>query len=113
MLARPLALLRAGAPSSLLLRALCSDAGPSVELTERCAARINKLAGGAEAARQLRLSVEPGGCSGFQYKFELEEASLTESGDVVFEKDGQSYLLGNSLCPKQVTCSHQDSKRAS
>ena len=89
----PSSLPRMGAPSSLLLRALCSDAGPSVELTERCAARINKLAGGAEAARQLRLSVEPGGCSGFQYKFHLEDASELADDDAVIERAGAKLVV--------------------
>lgn len=39
-------------------------------------------------ARVLRLSVEPGGCSGFQYCFELEDRAQLDEQDRVFEKDG-------------------------
>ena len=53
--------------------------------------RLNRKKGLEDPAlqRQLRLSVEPGGCSGFSYKFELEDASeMDEESDVVIEKDG-------------------------
>lgn len=41
----------------------------------------------------MRLSVEPGGCSGFQYRFELEERSTLEEADSVFEKDGAHVVV--------------------
>jgi len=86
------------APRLGLLRAsaqlLCSDAGPStsVQLTERCAARITRLADG-DADKQLRLSVEPGGCSGFQYKFHLEDASELADDDAVIERSGAKLVV--------------------
>ena len=86
------------APRRGLLRAsaqlLCSDAGPStsVQLTERCAARITRLADG-DADKQLRLSVEPGGCSGFQYKFHLEDASELADDDAVIERSGAKLVV--------------------
>lgn len=39
----------------------------------------------------LRLSVEGGGCSGFQYKFDL--ASDIEAGDAVSETEGVKLLV--------------------
>ena len=73
---------------------LCSDAGPStsVQLTERCAARITRLADG-DGDKQLRLSVEPGGCSGFQYKFHLEDASELADDDAVIERSGAKLVV--------------------
>ena len=58
----------------------------ALTLTEAAATRV-----GAIAARQgkpaiLRLSVEGGGCSGFQYKFDLAEAA--EAEDAVSETAG-------------------------
>ena len=60
-------------------------------LTDAAAARV-----GAIAARQgkpaiLRLSVEGGGCSGFQYKFDLAETA--EADDLVSETDGVKLVV--------------------
>lgn len=43
----------------------------SFRLTERAAARIAEIAT-AQGGRALRVAVLAGGCSGFQYKFELD-----------------------------------------
>ena len=44
--------------------------------------------------RVLRLSVEPGGCSGFQYKFEMQpEALVDPSEDIVVEKEGARVVI--------------------
>ena len=39
----------------------------------------------------LRLSVEGGGCSGFQYKFDL--AGAADEGDAISETDGVTLLV--------------------
>jgi iron-sulfur cluster insertion protein len=53
-------------------------------LTERAAARIAEIvaAEGREAA--LRVAVLAGGCSGFQYRFELDDTRLDD--DLVIER---------------------------
>jgi iron-sulfur cluster assembly accessory protein len=60
-------------------------------LTERAAARIAEIvaADGREAA--LRVAVLAGGCSGFQYRFELDEA--TQDDDLLIERDGAKVLV--------------------
>lgn len=60
-------------------------------LTERAAARIAEIvaAGGMPAA--LRVSVLAGGCSGFQYKFDLD--TETQPDDLVIEKAGAKVLV--------------------
>ncbi|WP_137680490.1 iron-sulfur cluster insertion protein ErpA [Aurantiacibacter suaedae] len=55
-------------------------------LTEAAAARINAIAERQQKPAILRLSVEGGGCSGFQYKFDLAQAA--EDDDAVSETAG-------------------------
>ncbi len=49
------------------------DAIAAFGVTDRAAARIAEIAA-AEGKPALRVSVLAGGCSGFQYRFELDEA---------------------------------------
>ena len=55
-------------------------------LSPSAAARVAIIAGKQGKPAILRLSVEGGGCSGFQYKFGL--ADEAEGGDLVVERDG-------------------------
>jgi iron-sulfur cluster assembly accessory protein len=60
-------------------------------LTERAAARIAEIiaAEGRDAA--LRVAVLAGGCSGFQYRFELDEQA--QADDLVIERAGARVLV--------------------
>ena len=40
----------------------------------------------------LRVSVEGGGCSGFQYKFDVERAKAADD-DIVIARDGATVLI--------------------
>ena len=55
-------------------------------LTDAAAKRVAAIAEKQAKPAILRLSVEGGGCSGFQYKFDLAEAA--ENDDMVSETDG-------------------------
>ncbi|UOR16146.1 iron-sulfur cluster insertion protein ErpA [Qipengyuania aquimaris] len=55
-------------------------------LTDAAAKRVAAIAEKQAKPAILRLSVEGGGCSGFQYKFDLAVAA--ESDDMVSETDG-------------------------
>jgi len=57
-----------------------------VELTSSAAARIAAIAAKQGKPAILRLSVDGGGCAGFQYKFGLADA--VESDDTIAEQDG-------------------------
>ncbi|HXF54212.1 MAG TPA: iron-sulfur cluster insertion protein ErpA [Hyphomicrobiaceae bacterium] len=60
-----------------------------VTVTERAARRILELAAGEPI--MLRVSVEGGGCSGFQYKFDLANAPAAD--DVVVEHAGAKVVI--------------------
>ena len=55
-------------------------------LTPAAAARVQLIAAKQGKPAVLRLSVEGGGCSGFQYKFDLADGP--DSDDLVSETDG-------------------------
>ncbi|RKF19038.1 iron-sulfur cluster insertion protein ErpA [Altericroceibacterium spongiae] len=60
-------------------------------LTEAAAKRVGWIAEKQGKPAILRLSVEGGGCSGFQYKFDLAEK--TESDDLVSETAGVKLVV--------------------
>lgn len=64
---------------------------PRVSVTERAAKRIAEIMAGEPSARALRVSVEGGGCSGFQYKFDL--VAGREADDLVIERDGAVVVI--------------------
>jgi iron-sulfur cluster assembly accessory protein len=63
-----------------------------VTLTENAARRISELARNEPANSKLRVSVEGGGCSGFQYKFDLVSEDAAED-DIVIERSGASVVI--------------------
>ena len=64
---------------------------PEMQLLPAAAKRVRTIAEAKKAPAMLRLSVEGGGCSGFQYKFDLAE-EITED-DLVVEEDGVKLLV--------------------
>jgi iron-sulfur cluster assembly accessory protein len=57
-----------------------------MNLSPSAAARVALIARKQGKPAILRLAVEGGGCSGFQYRFELAETS--DADDLVIERDG-------------------------
>ena len=60
-------------------------------VTERAARRIAQIAAAEPSNKLFRVSVEGGGCSGFQYKFDMVDAA--ESDDIVVETAGATVLV--------------------
>jgi iron-sulfur cluster assembly accessory protein len=63
----------------------------SVTVSERAARRIGEILKAEPAGSMLRVSVEGGGCSGFQYKFGVETAKADD--DIVIARDGAVVLI--------------------
>ena len=68
-----------------------------ISLTERAARRINEIMGGEPSGSMLRISVNGGGCSGFQYAFDIERASQPD--DIVVQRDGATVLVDQVSLP--------------
>jgi iron-sulfur cluster assembly accessory protein len=63
----------------------------NVTVSERAAKRIGQILKGEPPGAMLRVSVEGGGCSGFQYKFDIERAKAAD--DLVIDRDGAVVLI--------------------
>ena len=59
---------------------------PPIQLSPNAAQRVATIARKQGKPAILRLAVEGGGCSGFQYRFGLTDA--VEGGDITAETDG-------------------------
>jgi len=62
-----------------------------VTVSERAARKIGEILGREPSGTMLRVSVQGGGCSGFQYKFDTERARADD--DIVIEKAGATVLI--------------------
>ena len=62
-----------------------------ITVSERAARRIGEILQKEPAGTMLRVSVEGGGCSGFQYKFDMERAKTDD--DLVIAREGATVLI--------------------
>jgi iron-sulfur cluster insertion protein len=60
-------------------------------VTERAAARIAEIVAAEGRDAALRVAVLAGGCSGFQYRFELDETP--QDDDLIIERSGARVLV--------------------
>lgn len=65
------------------------------KVTDRAFARLAEIGASADG-QSLRVAVEGGGCSGFQYEITLDKA---EDSDLVLEKDGERVLVDQVSLP--------------
>ena len=65
-------------------------------VTDRALDRLAEIAALTGQARALRVAVEGGGCSGFQYDIKLDDPA---ADDLILEKDGQRVLVDQVSLP--------------
>jgi len=66
------------------------------KVTDRAFARLAEI-NADNGTKSLRIAVEGGGCSGFQYEIKLDE--IAAGDDLVLEKDGQKVLIDSISLP--------------
>ncbi|CCE06023.1 conserved hypothetical protein [Bradyrhizobium sp. STM 3843] len=69
----------------------------AVTISERAARRIGEILKKEDNGAMLRISVEGGGCSGFQYKFDIDRAKADD--DLVIERDQAVVLVDPASVP--------------
>lgn len=65
-------------------------------ITSSCIQRVRALAAKRQDPSYLRVFVDAGGCSGFQYKFDItqdKDEPIDPAEDVVFESDGARVVV--------------------
>ncbi len=65
-----------------------------VELTENAGKQIAKILSGEAAGTVLRIAVSGGGCSGFQYEYNLVQETAADD-DLVLRRSGATVLIDN------------------
>ena len=66
----------------------------NITVTERAARQIGEILRREPPGTMLRVSVEGGGCSGFQYKFDMEQTQAPD--DLVIRREGATVLVDNT-----------------
>jgi len=67
-----------------------ADTG-NISLSASAAKQINIIMSKQGVTKFLRVAVEGGGCSGFQYKFNFADAPLSD--DIILAKDGARVVI--------------------
>lgn len=63
----------------------------TITLSESAAKRINQIMAKEAPGSKLRISVNGGGCSGFEYAFDID--TQVQDDDLVIERDGAAVLV--------------------
>ena len=74
-----------------------TEALSPVTVSANAARRIKEILSSEADGAHLRVSVEGGGCSGFQYKFDVERAQAED--DMVIAREGAVVLVDPASVP--------------
>ena len=66
------------------------------KVTDRAFERLAEINDAADAPKALRVAVEGGGCSGFQYEIKLDDPG---EGDLILEGQGQKVVVDSVSLP--------------
>lgn len=75
-------------------RFLQAENNNGIKITQACVDRLKEIATNEQF---LRVTVDGGGCSGFQYRFDLD--SNIQDDDKCFEKDGAKIIVDRISLP--------------
>ncbi|MEM6415175.1 MAG: iron-sulfur cluster insertion protein ErpA [Pseudomonadota bacterium] len=64
---------------------------PGIKVSDRAASEIGSILSHEDAGAMLRVAVNGGGCSGFQYEFNI--VSDRNNDDIAIEKNGVTVLI--------------------
>ena len=78
-------------PTATFKLQVAQRAPEGIVLSDTAARRLARLAEAEGHPVMLRVAVEGGGCSGFQYRLDLVEAA--EADDLLIQTDGQTALI--------------------
>lgn len=76
---------------------MTDTASANVTISERAARRIGDILKSEGDGAMLRISVEGGGCSGFQYKFDVDHARTED--DLVIAREDAVVLVDSASAP--------------
>ncbi len=77
--------------TSSVIATTYTNMSTTITLTDRAAARIRDILSRDPGKTALRIAVNGGGCSGFQYDFQLADAAADD--DLVIERGGVKALV--------------------
>lgn len=63
----------------------------AVTISDRAVKQVGEILKSEPEGSMLRVSVEGGGCSGFQYKFDIDHNRASD--DLVLQRDGATVLI--------------------
>lgn len=73
------------------MEAMEADTAPQVVVTDRALRRVAKILANEPDGTALRVGVSGGGCSGFQYTYDLVQER--EDDDIVIAREGGTVLI--------------------
>ena len=73
------------------------DTAANVTLSQSAAKRIARILASEPEGTALRISVSGGGCSGFQYGFDLDRTRADD--DIIIEREGAVVLIDSVSLP--------------